>query len=78
MDIPSYLVKAGDTITWKRVNGSVPEFIAGLTEDIPKRPVPMWLQLDPTSLTGEVVAIPDATSADTAIEVRLIVELYSK
>ena len=78
MDIPSYLVKVDDTITWKRVNGSVPEFIAGLTEDIPKRPVPMWLQLDPASLTGQVVAIPDVTSADTAIEVRLIVELYSK
>ncbi len=78
MDIPSYLVKAGDTVTWKRVNGSVPEFIAALTEDIPKRPVPTWLQLDPASLTGQVVAIPDATSAGTTIEVRLIVELYSK
>ena len=78
MDIPSYLVKAGDTVTWKRVNDSVPEFIAALTEDIPKRPVPTWLQLDPASLTGQVVAIPDAASADTAIEVRLIVELYSK
>ena len=78
MDIPSYLVKVGDTVTWKRVDDTVPEFIAALTEDIPKRPVPTWLQLDPTSLTGQVVTIPDATSADTAIEVRLIVELYSK
>jgi small subunit ribosomal protein S4 len=78
MDIPSYLVKAGDTVTWKRVNGSTPEFIAALTQDIPKRPVPAWLQLDTASLSGQVVAIPDATSADTGIEVRLIVELYSK
>ncbi len=78
MDIPSYLVKPGDTVTWKRVNGSVPEFIGALTEDIPKRPVPVWLQLDAASLAGQVVAVPELSPADTGIEVRLIVELYSK
>ena len=78
MNIPSYLVKPGDTVTWKRVNGSVPEFIGALTEDIPKRPVPVWLQLDPANITGQVVALPDLSAAETGIEVRLIVELYSK
>ena len=78
MSIPSYLVKEGDTIAWKRSNGSVPEFVQALTEGLPKRPVPTWLRLDATELTGEVATMPDSSEADTGIDVRLIVELYSK
>ena len=78
MDIPSYLVKQGDVIAWKRVNGSVPEFIQTLTDGLPKRPVPTWLRMDPAHLTGEVVSMPDSSEIDTSIESRLIVEFYSK
>ncbi len=78
MTIPSYLVKQGDVVSWKNVNGSVPDFIAVLTEDLPKRPVPSWLNLDPAKLTGEVVSMPDLAGVETGIDVRLIVELYSK
>ena len=78
MDIPSYLVKPGDAIAWKRVNGSVPEFIQTLTDGLPKRPVPTWLRMDPTHLTGEVVSVPDNSEIDTGIESRLIVEFYSR
>jgi len=78
MTIPSYLVKQGDVVAWKNVNGSVPDFIAVLTEDLPKRPVPSWLNLDPAKLTGEVVSMPDLAGVETGIDVRLIVELYSK
>ena len=78
MDIPSYLVKPGDTIAWKAVNGSVPDFIGALTEDLPKRPVPSWLQLDAANLTGQVVAMPEPAEIDTGIELRMIVEFYSK
>ena len=55
MDIPSYQVKQGDVIAWKRTNGSAPEFVLALTEGLPKRPVPAWLQLDVANLTGQVV-----------------------
>ncbi|MCH8205452.1 MAG: 30S ribosomal protein S4 [Chloroflexi bacterium] len=78
MTIPSYLVKQGDVVSWKRSNGSMPDFIAVLTEDLPKRPVPSWLNLDPAKLTGEVVSMPDTGGVDSGIDVRLIVELYSK
>jgi small subunit ribosomal protein S4 len=78
MTIPSYLVKKEDVVAWKNVNGSVPDFIAVLTEDLPKRPVPSWLNLDPAKLTGEVVSMPDLAGVETGIDVRLIVELYSK
>jgi small subunit ribosomal protein S4 len=78
MDIPSYLVRPGDVISWKRVGDSTPEFIEILTDGLPKRPVPTWLRLDPAKLTGEVAALPDNTEIDTGIDVRLIVEFYSK
>ena len=78
MTIPSYLVKPGDLISWKRMNGSTPDYISVLTEDIPRRPVPSWLNLDPGQLTGQVVSLPEAVEVDTGIDARLIVELYSK
>ena len=78
MDIPSYLVKEGDLIAWKYSNGSLPDFIGVLTDGIPRRPVPTWLRLDATELTGEVVSFPDPSEVDSSIDVRLIVELYSK
>jgi small subunit ribosomal protein S4 len=80
VDIPSYLVNPGDVITWKRggENGSTPEFIQELTDGLPKRLVPSWLRLDVANLTGEVVTPPVPSEADGNIEVRLVVEFYSK
>jgi small subunit ribosomal protein S4 len=78
VDIPSYLVKPGDTITWKRSNGNAAEFIQDLTEGLPKRPVPTWLKLDEANLTGDVESLPDASEISTAIDARLIVEFYSR
>jgi small subunit ribosomal protein S4 len=78
MDIPSYLVKQGDMIAWKRVTDTVPEFIQTLTDGLPKRPVPTWLRMDTADLTGEVASMPDSSEIDTGIDARLIVEFYSK
>lgn len=78
MDIPSYLVKPGDVIAWKAVNGSVPEFIQTLTHGLPKRPVPLWLRLDTANIRGEVASLPDVADIDTGIDSRMIVEFYSK
>ncbi len=79
MDIPSYLVKAGDTVKWKRVNDdTAPEFVKDLTDGLPKRPVPSWLNLNTSELSGEIVTVPAVDEIDTGIDVRLIVEFYSK
>ena len=78
MDIPSYLVKQGDVIAWKSANGSVPEFVSVLTEGLPKRPVPAWLELDTANLLGTAVSMPEPSEMDTGIDVRQIVEFYSK
>ena len=78
MDIASHLVKQGDVITWKYVNGSVPEFVSAIAEELPKRPVPAWLQLDVANMTGNVVAMPERLTVDSDLNVRLVVEFYSK
>ena len=78
MDIPSYQVKPGDVIAWKRSNGSRPEFVEALTEGLPKRPVPAWLKLDEANLTGEVLSLPDVSEIDSTVDARLIVEFYSR
>ena len=78
MTIPSYLVKPGDTIAWKYADASLPEFVNILTEGLPKRPVPSWLRLDTSDLLGEVLSMPDPAEMITGIDVRLIVEFYSK
>ncbi len=79
VSIPSYRVRPGDIITWRRVtDDATPGFVEALTDGIPKRPVPTWLKLEPGALTGEVVSLPEPSEIDTGIEVRLIVEFYSR
>jgi len=78
LDIPSYQVKPGDSISWMGTDDAVPEFIETLTDGLPKRPVPQWLRLDPENLAGQVVTEPNLSEIDTGIESRLIVEFYSR
>ena len=81
MDIPSYLVKPGDVVAWKRArsdSSTNPQFLQDIAEDLPKRTVPPWLRLDVANLTGEVASLPDVAEIDTTIDARLVVEFYSK
>lgn len=78
LNIPSYLVNPNDSIEWSSKNGETADFVGVLTEGIPKRPVPQWLQLDSEDLTGVVLSTPDVEDIDTDIDARLIVEFYSR
>jgi len=77
VNIPSYHVKPGDEISWKGSSASK-DFVKEITEGIPKRPVPNWLALDTSTLSGKIVSIPEAEDIDASINTRLIVEYYSK
>jgi small subunit ribosomal protein S4 len=79
LDIPSYQVQPDDVVTWRRVtNDTMPGFVETLTDGIPKRPVPSWLRLETDALKGEVVSLPEPSDIDSGIDVRLIVEFYSR
>ena len=77
VDIPSYLVKAGDVITVrenKKENGAIKANI----EANSARPVPAWLELNNVTLSGKVVRLASREDVDIPVEEHLIVELYSK
>ena len=77
VDIPSYLVKAGDVITVrenKKENGAIKANI----EANSARPVPAWLELNNETLSGKVVRLASREDVDIPVEEHLIVELYSK
>ena len=77
VDIPSYLVKAGDVITVrenKKENGAIKANI----EANSARPVPAWLELNNETLSGKVIRLASREDVDIPVEEHLIVELYSK
>ena len=75
VDIPSYLVKAGDVIT-VRENKKDNVTIKANVESA--RPVPAWLELNNETLSGKVVRLASREDVDIPVEEHLIVELYSK
>ncbi len=77
VDIPSYLVKAGDVIT-VRENKKDNETIKVNVEANSARPIPAWLELNNETLSGKVVRLASREDVDIPIEEHLIVELYSK
>ena len=78
VNIPSYLVKAGDVIAVKESSCSTTRFKAMAGEDAPKVLVPQWLERDKNALKGSIVRLPVREDVDVPIEEHLIVELYSK
>ena len=77
VNIPSYLVKAGDSIEIKeKCKGS--ERYKGILEVTDGRLVPNWLEADQENLKGVVKELPTREEIDVPVNEMLIVELYSK
>lgn len=76
VDIPSYLVKAGDVIAVKS-NKQDKVMYADIKEGN-KVVLPAWLSFDNATLTGKVERLPERVDIDPSISEHLIVELYSK
>ena len=77
INIPSYLIKAGDVIEIKeKCKGS--QRYKDILEVTGGRSVPAWLEQDQENLKGEVKALPTREEIDVPVDEMLIVELYSK
>ena len=77
VNIPSYLVKAGDVIEIKeKCKGS--ERYKGILEVTGGRLVPEWLDVNQEALSGTVKELPRREAIDVPVNEMLIVELYSK
>ena len=77
VNIPSFLVKAGDAVGVKGRSQKNPT-IQHAMEEVKGRGVPEWLQLQPERFEGRVVSLPTRAQINLPIQEQLIVELYSK
>ena len=77
VNIPSYLVKAGDVIEIKEKHKGYTRYkmILDVTAG---RLIPAWLEVDQENLKGTVKALPTREEIDVPVDEMLIVELYSK
>ena len=76
VNIPSYLVKAGDVIEIKENKGS--QRYKEILEATAGNMVPEWLEADAENLRGTVKELPNREAIDVPVDEMLIVELYSK
>ena len=77
VNIPSYLIKAGDTIEIKEAKKSSPKYKA-VVETTAGRLTPEWVETDLEALKGTVKQLPTREMIDVPVDEMLIVELYSK
>ena len=77
VNIPSYLVSAGDTIEIKEKCKSMQRY-KDILEVTGGRLVPEWLDVDQEALKGSVKEAPAREAIDVPVNEMLIVELYSK
>lgn len=75
VNIPSYLVKAGDVIAVKEKSLKSPKFKEIQDMEVG---IPAWLTVNRDKLEGTVIAEPTRDQIDVPVEEHLIVELYSK
>ena len=78
VNIPSYLVKAGDVIEVADSSRSSELFKRLTGENAPMTLLPAWLERTKGTLQGTVAHLPTREEIDTPVEEHLIVELYSK
>ncbi len=77
VDIPSYLLKAGDVVSIKAKSRDSVK-IKAVLEANASRPVPTWLDVDAENLSAKVVSLPEREQIGAPVEEHLIVEFYSK
>ena len=77
VNIPSYLVKAGDVIEVKEKAKSAQRY-KDVLEVTSGRLIPAWLDVDQENLKGVVKELPTRDEIDVPVNEMLIVELYSK
>ena len=77
VDIPSYLVKAGDVITVREKSKDSPK-IKAVFEFTDGKTIPEWLDVNMETKTATVTRLANREDIDMDVQEHLIVELYSK
>ena len=77
INIPSYLISAGDTIEIVEKAKDSQRY-KSILETTGSRMVPEWLEANQEALSGVVKSLPSREMIDVPVDEMLIVELYSK
>lgn len=77
VDIPSYLLRAGQVVTVREKSRSVARIVEAM-EQAERRGVPNWLEVQRETFTARVKSLPARADLTMPINEKLIVELYSK
>ena len=77
VNIPSYLVKAGDVIEVREKSKSLQRY-KDILEVTAGRLVPEWMDVDQEAFKGTIKNLPTREMIDVPVDEMLIVELYSK
>lgn len=78
VNIPSFLVNAGDVVSIRESSRKIPDLLAAVQAS-EKRPMVSWLELDKGNFTGKVKSLPVREELnEPAIREQYIVEYYSR
>ena len=77
VNIPSYLIKAGDVIEIKESKKNTTRY-KEIMEATAGNLIPEWLDVNSENLQGTVKELPKREAIDVPVDEMLIVELYSK
>ena len=77
VNIPSYLIKAGDVIEIREKSKSLQRY-KDIIEVTAGRLVPAWMDVDQENFKGTIKNLPTREEIDVPVDEMLIVELYSK
>jgi small subunit ribosomal protein S4 len=77
VDVPSFLVKAGDEISWREQSAKT-ELYKVVAAQVQSRNVPVWLRLEEEQMKGVVVSLPASEDMDSRLSGKAVVEYYSR
>ena len=77
VQIPSYLIKAGDVVEVREKAKSLQRY-KDILEVTSGRLVPEWMDVDHEAMKGTIKELPTREMIDVPVDEMLIVELYSK
>ncbi len=75
--VPSLRVRPGQVITVRTKVKDSPVF-TGILDRNEKYSAPKWLKVDANALKSEIMAVPDANDGEQGVDMRLVVEFYSR
>ena len=77
VNIPSYLLKAGDEVSVKESSRKITRVLEAM-ETVARRGMPHWLELDKENFKASIKMLPVREDLTMPVQEQLVVELYSK